>query len=309
LALAQDYPPSGAPTLLGGLASAGLGGLYQVTAIAPQGAANGTVGIILSSAGQSSQSSAMMVISGGSLAPSITSVDTAGGFPNIAQNDWIEIKGTNLAPTSVGAGLIWSNAPEFASGMMPAQLGGVSVTVNGKPAFIYYVSATQINALTPLDATTGQVQVAVTSAGVSSTPFAATMGAVAPSFLLFSPTRYIAAVHADGTLVGPVQRSAPGYPSAPAQPGETISLYGVGFGLPTSPLTNGSSMQTGTLPSLPSVQIGGFSAVVSFAGLRSPGLYQFNVTVPSAAPNGDNVVTCTYQGYATPSSDLLAVQN
>ena len=74
--------------------------------------------------------------------PVIASVNTAGGFPDITQNAWIEIKGANLAPVSVGPnGMTWDIAPEFASGTMPTQLGGVSVTVNGKPAFVYYVSA------------------------------------------------------------------------------------------------------------------------------------------------------------------------
>lgn len=309
VALSDDYPSSGAPTLLGGLASAGLGGLYQITATVPQGVANGSLPVVVISAGQASQAGVTMVITGGSLAPMIASINTAGGFPDITQNDWIEIKGSNLAPASVGSGMTWTNAPEFSSGMLPAQLGGVSVTVNGKPAFVYYVSTAQINVLTPLDSTTGPVQVVVTSAGVSSAPFMVTMRNVAPSFLLLSATRYVAAVHLDGTLVLPSNFSAPGYPASSAKPGETIQLYAVGFGLPDSPLTNGSSTQTGALPSLPSVQIGGMTAVVSFAGLISPGLYQFNVQMPSVVPNGDNVITCTYEGVATPASDLIAVQD
>src|SRR6266404_7654149 len=48
--------------------------------------------------------------------PTVTSLNTAGGFPDIAQNAWIEIKGANLAPASVEPnGMDWSNAPEFAS--------------------------------------------------------------------------------------------------------------------------------------------------------------------------------------------------
>jgi len=47
-------------------------------------------------------------------APVVTSVNTAGGFQGIAQNDWIEIKGKNLAPATVGPyGMTWSNALEF----------------------------------------------------------------------------------------------------------------------------------------------------------------------------------------------------
>jgi len=307
VALSRDYPSSGAPKLLGGLASAGLGGLYQVNATVPAGVPNGSVGVSVSASGQSSQASATVAISGGSLAPSITSVGTAGGFPDIAQNTWIEIKGSNLAPPNAASGKTWDGAPEFSLGMLPAQLSGVTVAVNGKTAFVYYISPTQINALTPLDAATGQVQVVVSNAGLASAPFTVTKRDVAPSFFLLSPTRYVAAVHADGTLVGPTQLSAPGFPFAPARPGETISLFAAGFGLPGSPLTNGSSSQSGTLPSLPSVQIGGAAAQVSFAGVINPGLYQINVTVPATAANGDNVILCSYGGFSTPA-DLISIQ-
>ena len=147
----------------------------------------------------------------------------------------------------------------------------------------------------------------VTNSGLASAPFTVTKRDVAPSFFLFSPTRYVAAIHADGSPVGPAQLSSPGYAFSPAHPGETISLFAAGFGLPGSPLTNGSASQSGTLPFLPSIQIGGAAAPVSFAGLITPGLYQLNVTVPANAPNGDNVVTCMYGGFATPV-DLIAIQ-
>ena len=42
-------------------------------------------------------------------------------------------------------------------------------------------------------------------------------------------------------------------------------------------------MQSGALAPLPTIQIGGMPATVQFAGLVSPGLYQFNVVVPDGA--------------------------
>jgi uncharacterized protein (TIGR03437 family) len=92
----------------------------------------------------------------------ISFVQTSGGFPDIAQNDFIEIYGANLAPDSVGAGMDWSAAPDFLSGKMPTQLAGVSVMVSGKPAFVYFISKSQVNVLTPLDSATGQVTIVVT---------------------------------------------------------------------------------------------------------------------------------------------------
>lgn len=57
---------------------------------------------------------------------------------------------------------------------MPTQLNGVSVTVNGKPAYVYFhyraaissvCKSDQSNVLTSLDATQGPVQIKVTSGG------------------------------------------------------------------------------------------------------------------------------------------------
>jgi uncharacterized protein (TIGR03437 family) len=320
-ALPANYPPSGAPMLLG-LISASLGGLYQITATVPAGLASGPTQVIISSVGQTSQSGVTMMIAGSTsvVPPNITSIDTAGGFPTIAQNAFIEIKGSNLAPAAVSSpdcapGYCWQ-ASDFVNNQMPTALHGVSVMVDGKPAFVYFISPTQINALTPLDSTTGSVQVVVNNNGALSTPFTVTENAVAPSFLLFSSQGYIAATHLNNTgcaasglvdcYVGPPAL----YPGAstPAAPGETIVAYAVGFGLPSTTLTAGSATQTGSLPSLPSCKIGGNPATVGFAGLTSPGLYQFNMTIPSTAANGDNSIICTYGGLATPPGDLITVQ-
>jgi uncharacterized protein (TIGR03437 family) len=250
-------------------------------------------------------------------ASAIASVNTAGSPPSagIAQNTWIEIHGTNLVPaTTAASGVTWSNAPDFGQGRMPTQLNGTGVTVNGKSAYIYFscsaatdpsCATDQINVLTPLDSTTGSVPIVVTSGSNSSAPFTATMNTIVPSFLLFSSQGYIAATHANFTLIGPVTL----YPGAstPAAPSETIVAYAVGFGLPSTALTPGSSTQTGSLPVLPVCRIGGNPAAVGFAGLISPGLYQLNITVPSSAATGDDPILCTYDGSATPSGDLLTV--
>jgi uncharacterized protein (TIGR03437 family) len=86
-----------------------------------------------------------------------------------------------------------------------------------------------------------------------------------------------------------------------------VVVYGVGFGLPGTAIVNGSSTQSGALSTLPACQIGGATAPLSFAGLISPGLYQFNMTVPVAA-SGDNPIGCTYSGASTPAGDLITVQ-
>lgn len=246
---------------------------------------------------------------------SIVKVNTSWGGTDIAQNTFIEVKGTNLVPaTTPAAGVIWSSAPDFASGRMPANLNGVSVTVNGKPAFVYFYcsavtstacAANQIDVLTPLDNTIGPVPVTVTSGTTVSTTFTANMKAVVPTFLLFNASGPVVATHADYSLLG-AATLYPGY-STPAKPGETVLVYAIGFGLPVNPLTNGSSSQSGSLPSLPACQVGGAPASV-IATLISPGLYQLNLTIPSTAQSGNNSISCTYNGAATPSGDIISVQ-
>ena len=248
----------------------------------------------------------------------ITSVNTAGspGSAGIAQNTWLEIRGKNLVPPETPAsGVIWSDAPEFAQGKMPSQIGSVSVTVNGKPAYVYFYCSSvtasicasdQINVLSPLDSTTGPVQVVVSNNGSSSAPFTAAMKPSVPSFFLFQ-SGYVVATHLNGGLLGP-PNLYPGL-STRAAKNEPIVVYGTGFGLPATAPAPGSASQSGALPTLPVCKIGDDAAPVAFAGLIGPGLLQFNLTVPNTdATTGDRALSCTYNGASTPVTDILAVQ-
>ena len=236
--------------------------------------------------------------------PVITSVSNAeGGSATIAPNTWISIFGSNLAPA--GDSRIWQG-PDFVGGQMPTQLDGVSATVNGKSAYVYYISPSQLNILTPPDTMSGPVQVVVNNNGAISTPFTAQAQAVSPSFFVFGGGPYVAAVHTDGTLVGPTGL----YPGStfPAKPGETILVYANGFGPTSVSVASGSLTQSGSLSPVPRVTIGGSGASVPFAGLVSPGLFQFNVVVPAGASDGDQSISATYNGATTPSGTLITVQ-
>jgi uncharacterized protein (TIGR03437 family) len=241
--------------------------------------------------------------------PTIAGVAVSGGGTAIAQNTFVSIYGANLAPASVGAdGITWSSAPSFASGEMPTELGGVSVTVNGKPAYISYAGTTQVNVLTPLDATTGPVAIQLNNGTATSNAFTPNMQAASPGFLRFNDGIHIAAEHADYSLLGPASLSVPGYTFTPATPGETITLYADGFGLPVTTLTPGSDAQSGVLATLPQVTIGGAPATVEWAGLNGiAGLYQINVTVPKTATTGDNQVIATYDGVSSPAGAMIPV--
>jgi uncharacterized protein (TIGR03437 family) len=230
-------------------------------------------------------------------APSVTLVANAEGeSPIIAPNTWIEIKGVNLAPA--GDTRVWLDA-DFAGNQMPTRLDGVSVKVNGKNAYVYYISPTQINVLTPPDAMSGSVQVVVNNNGTATAAFSVEAQSTSPSFFAVAP--YVLGQHADYSLLAPY--------GSPVKPPETILLYANGFGPTSVPIVSGSITQGGSLTPLPVVKIGGVNAMVAVAGLIVPGEYVFAVTVPASTPDGDQPITATYGGLTTQPGTLITIQH
>jgi uncharacterized protein (TIGR03437 family) len=244
--------------------------------------------------------------------PSVSLVANAEGeSPTIAPNTWVEIKGSNLAPIGFSSpacapGYCWQ-ASDFVNNQLPTQLDNVSATVNGKSAFVYFISPAQVNILTPPDALSGTVQVEVNNNGAASASFTVQAQSLSPSFFVFNGGPYVAATHVGGALLGPTTL----YPGSttPAQPNEIVVLYANGFGATNVPVQSGSVTQSGTLSPLPVVKIGGVTAMVQFAGLVAPGEFQFNVVVPAGTPNGDQPITATYGGLTTQAGTLITIQH
>jgi len=223
-----------------------------------------------------------------------------GGYAAVASpGSWVEVYGTNLSGTTRE----WATR-DFQGATAPTSLDGVTASINGAPAYISYISPTQINIQLPdAVATGGPASVVVSYQGQSSTPASITInaqqpGLLAPASFNVGGKQYVFAVHAaSGAPVG--NGSIAGVPSAPAVAGETITLYGVGFGAITQGRVGGqiASGQTSLSGSL-TMSIGGASAVVSYAGLApdSVGLYQFNVVVPSNLTSGDQALVLALNG-------------
>jgi uncharacterized protein (TIGR03437 family) len=244
-----------------------------------------------------------LVVAGTQPAPAITAVGNAGSFQTgVASATWVSIFGSNLSASTY----TWQ-ASDFVNGLLPTSLEGVSATINGLPALVEYISPTQINLLGPDDATTGPVQVQVTTAQQMSNSLTVQKTQFLPAFLTFDNGAYVDALHADYTLVGSANL-LPGVTTLPAQPGETILLYGTGFG-PTNPATPTAQLVTtpAILANSVQVTIGGAVASVTFAGLVEAGTYQLNVTVPSL-PNGDAPVVATIGGVSTQTGVSITVQ-
>jgi uncharacterized protein (TIGR03437 family) len=221
-------------------------------------------------------------------APIITSVVNGANYqPGIEAGSWVTIKGNYLANTNPGR--TW-RPDEVVNGALPTSLDGVSVTIDGKAAFVYYISPTQINVQAPADATAGTVNVVVTNNGVSSGAAQVQLQAAAPAFFQFGSTYYAVASRlpdyqllADpGAVAGTV----------PAKPGDIVVLWGTGFGA-TTPSVPAGQVVTG-LPAapLPTVTLGGVAARVinSILTAGTAGLYQVTIQIPNSVPTGPVVV-------------------
>jgi uncharacterized protein (TIGR03437 family) len=213
--------------------------------------------------------------------------------------------GATLAPGGIVAlfGEQLSNGPPVQASALPltTSLGGASVTVNGQPAPVYYVSANQIDFLIPLEAASGSATVSVSTSAGQGNSVSVNLAPVAPTLLSLGIGAYGNIVLAD--LVTRPIPTTPGIASRPAVPGvDTIVIYALGMGQTTPPVADGvAAPSTSPLASVPNVKVvfgyaglveGGTASVKpAFAGLAPGfvGLYQINVAVPSNSPVGNTV--------------------
>jgi uncharacterized protein (TIGR03437 family) len=179
---------------------------------------------------------------------------------------------------------------------LPLDIAGVSATVNGVSAPLYYVSPGQINVQVPYETGTGLAILGVNNNGqVASFPF--TVAPAAPG-LFTAP---------DGTIS----------PSGTARQGQTAVAFITGDGDTTTFLITGASPPSGTTtarlprPRLPvTVTVGGLAATVSFAGtpIGLTGVSQVNFTVPAATPLGLQPVVISVGGVRTQTGRLNVTQ-
>ncbi len=224
-------------------------------------------------------------------ASGVVSDSSFGGFSSVAPGTWIEIHGSNLASDARA----WTFA-DFHGSQAPTSLDGTAVTIGGHAAFLSYISPTQIDAQVPSGVALGAQDIRVTTAAGSSDPQTITVnqiqpGLLAPTSLKVDGKQYTEALFTDGSTFALPAGAMPSGIARPAHPGETIVLYGVGFGSVTPDPGAGNIVADDNSLILPfQVYFGGMPAAVSYAGLAPGmiGLYQFNVVVPDTAP-GDAV--------------------
>ena len=226
--------------------------------------------------------------------PAITGVISASDFGgaalgSVAPGSWIEIYGTNLASTTRE----WTTG-DFAGIDAPIALNLTSVSVGGQSAFVEYISPTQIDVQVASTIGLGTEPVIVSTAAGASAAFNVNVnleqpGLFAPAAFKILGVPYVGALFGDlATYVFPPDSFA-GIASRAAKPGDTIVIYGIGFGqVPGNPAGQIPQTVNGlTLPLQPKFYFNGVQAQVTYAGLAPQtattgyiGLYQFNVIVP-----------------------------
>ena len=248
----------------------------------------------------------------------ITFIDSAsayGGYSYFASGSWLEIKGANLADP---------NDPRLASADFngpnaPTNLDGISVSINNKPAYVWYLSPTQINVQAPEDSTNGNVAITVTNCKATSsiTMFSRrnlAPGLLAPPNYSSGGTQYLVATFAsDGAYVLNTSLGASfGLNSRPAKPGDLIVAYGIGFGDVTPTILPGVIVgQSNALVNPVTFSFGAAPATLAYAGLAGSfvGLYEFFINVPPGLANGDYQINVTQNGSTVPQTMYLTVHN
>jgi uncharacterized protein (TIGR03437 family) len=197
--------------------------------------------------------------------------------------------------TLFGSGLGPQTAAVARSFPFPTTLGGVTVSVNGKLAPVYLVSAQQISFIVPYS-TTGTTATVIVNNGTASNPVEVPLAPTAPG--IFSLTQNGlgdgAILHANFSAVNEAN---------PASSGEIIQVFLSGMGAVTPTVIEGAAAPSAeplartTAPM--AITIGGRPAEVFYSGLAPglAGLYQLNVRVPTLPSGAHSLAVQTLDGF------------
>ncbi len=201
----------------------------------------------------------------------------------------------------------------------PTTLAGTCLSVNGVNAPLKHVSNSRIDFQVPATVVAGSATVKVTrdcglATATSSNEGSFEIASVQPAFLRSSDDpATVAAVHLDETPVGP-KNMLPGIEASPAAPGETVSMFGTGFGPVTPTLTTGEiAREERSLASANfSVSIGDTTvpaADVLYIGAAPGflGLSRLDVKLPDDIASGIHPVSVEIDGVTSPAGPQLVV--
>jgi len=248
---------------------------------------------------------------------SITEARGAEGWGDttaFSSGSWLQIKGTNFSNSGLQ---IWQGS-DFNGNTAPTSLGGVSVFVNGKSAFVNFISPGQINVQAPDDPAVGPVGITVVNNGVASNSIFATKVAVSPGLLAPPSTfpfsffvngkQYLeATLGAQNVFAGsPNLVSNFPFPFQAPKPGDSVWIYGIGFGDVDPATPAGQIAGQDTIRAPLTISFDQTPAIVNYKG-HYPlyvGLYLLIVTVPDV-PAGDHQIIVNLNGQPIPQTVYL----
>jgi len=191
----------------------------------------------------------------------------------------LSLYGTSLAPVDQQ---IASQVP------LPKNMAGVTVTINGVPAPLFFISPTQINLQAPFSISGETAKIVVNNNSFLSNEVEVPVAATSPGVFSVNQKGIGPGVitHADFSLVTAQD---------PALPGEPVIIFLTGLGALDPPVADGAAGPADPLsfvsdPGL-MVEFGGEAGTVLFAGAAPffVGLYQLNVTIPETVFVGPSV--------------------
>lgn len=198
----------------------------------------------------------------------------------VAPGSLAAINGDSLAPSTVAASIL----------PLPLSLAGVSVTMNGIPAPLLFVSPGQINVQVPYEVPPGSATVVVTNNTQPPLPGRLQVAAAAPGIFLYG----------DHALVWNNETQRWNTSAAPAPAGGLIVAFGTGQGAVTPAIGTGRGSPLSPL-SIPvgrvTATIGGQEARVEWAGMtpQCAGVMQAHIRVPDL-PAGDYPLVISVDG-------------
>ena len=213
------------------------------------------------------------------------------------RNAAAEIPSNTVAPGSLIAIVGENLAADYVAGPsnpLSQSVGDVSVVAGDRILPLVFVSPTQINAQLPLDLQPGEYKLTVKRVGASDVEGKFTVTPFAPGLFhkMVESKAWTMSSHADGTSVDH---------DRPAKPGETVTLFGTGFGRYQPNMLDGFAF-----PPVPDFKVAGPVEVwsgeraltVTWAGgvVGQVGTVGVRFVIPEDAASGEMPITIKMDG-------------
>jgi uncharacterized protein (TIGR03437 family) len=240
--------------------------------------------------------------------PSISSGGVADAFnfrAGVAENSWVALFGANLSTET----RTWDGSPELAQQRLPMTLGGVSVTIDGKPAPVYAISPGQVNVLTPVGVGTGNVPVVLRNANGETTATAVSLDLLPGIYAPFAEGNRLlvtAVENSTGAILG--KRSVDARATRAFRPGDVVQFYANGLGDTNPPVGENQFIASPRpLVNTPQIRINDIPVDILGSALVGSGLFQVNARIPDL-PDGDHPIVLSVNSASSPNNVYITIQ-